>query len=65
VRDPTSITALFDTVKQTYGRLDLLFNNAGTSTRGIPFEELTWEQWSNVVAVNRTGSFLCAQHAFA
>ena len=39
-------------------------NNAGTSTRGIPFEELTYEQWSDVVAVNLTGSFLCAQHAF-
>ena len=41
-----------------------MFNNAGTSTRGIPFEDLTYEQWSNVVAVNLTGSFLCAQHAF-
>ncbi len=64
VSDPASIAALFDAVKQTYGRIDLLFNNAGTSTRGIPFEELTFEQWSNVVAVNLTGSFLCAQHAF-
>jgi NAD(P)-dependent dehydrogenase (short-subunit alcohol dehydrogenase family) len=64
VSDPASITALFDTVKRTYGRIDLLFNNAGTSTRGIPFEDLTFEQWSNVVAVNLTGSFLCAQHAF-
>ena len=43
---PSSIAALFDAVKQTYGRIDLLFNNAGTSTRGIPFEELTFEQWS-------------------
>jgi NAD(P)-dependent dehydrogenase (short-subunit alcohol dehydrogenase family) len=64
VSDPASIAALFDTVKRTYGRIDLLFNNAGTSTRGIPFEDLTYEQWSNVVAVNLTGSFLCAQHAF-
>ena len=64
VADPGSIAALFETVKQTYGRIDLLFNNAGISTRGIPFEELTWEQWLNVVAVNLTGSFLCAQHAF-
>jgi NAD(P)-dependent dehydrogenase (short-subunit alcohol dehydrogenase family) len=55
---------LFDQVKQSCGRIDLLFNNAGISTRGIPFEELTYEQWSNVVAVNLTGSFLCAQHAF-
>jgi NAD(P)-dependent dehydrogenase (short-subunit alcohol dehydrogenase family) len=64
VSDPAAIAALFDAVKTAYGRVDLLFNNAGTSTRGIPFEELTFEQWSNVVAVNLTGSFLCAQHAF-
>ena len=64
VSDPAAIAALFDAVKNTYGRIDLLFNNAGISTRGIPFEELTFEQWSNVVAVNLTGSFLCAQHAF-
>jgi NAD(P)-dependent dehydrogenase (short-subunit alcohol dehydrogenase family) len=61
---PAQIAALFDKVEQTYGRVDLLFNNAGISTRGIPFEDLTLEQWSNVVAVNLTGSFLCAQHAF-
>src|SRR5215472_17780506 len=54
VSDPASIAALFDAVRQTYGRIDLLFNNAGISTRGIPFEDLTWEQWSNVVAVNLT-----------
>jgi len=64
IRDPAQIAALFDAVKRTYGRIDLLFNNAGISTRGIPFEELTYEQWSDVVAVNLTGSFLCAQHAF-
>jgi NAD(P)-dependent dehydrogenase (short-subunit alcohol dehydrogenase family) len=64
VSDPTAIAALFDVVKNTYGHIDLLFNNAGISTRGIPFEDLTFEQWSNVVAVNLTGSFLCAQHAF-
>jgi NAD(P)-dependent dehydrogenase (short-subunit alcohol dehydrogenase family) len=64
VSDPAAIAALFDRVKQTYGRIDLLFNNAGISTRGIPFEELTYEQWTGVVAVNLTGSFLCAQHAF-
>ena len=44
VRDPAAVAALFDRVKQTYGRIDLLFNNAGTSTRGIPFEDLTFEQ---------------------
>jgi NAD(P)-dependent dehydrogenase (short-subunit alcohol dehydrogenase family) len=64
VRDPTAVGALFGRVKETYGRIDLLFNNAGTSTRGIPFEDLTFEQWSDVVATNLTGSFLCAQHAF-
>ena len=64
IRDPAAIAALFDRVRETYGRVDLLFNNAGTSTRGVPFEELTYEQWSDVVATNLTGSFLCAQHAF-
>jgi NAD(P)-dependent dehydrogenase (short-subunit alcohol dehydrogenase family) len=61
---PEQIAALFEKVREAYGRIDLLFNNAGISTRGIPFEELTLEQWSNVVAVNLTGAFLCAQHAF-
>jgi NAD(P)-dependent dehydrogenase (short-subunit alcohol dehydrogenase family) len=64
ISDPAQIASLFDKVKTTFGRIDLLFNNAGISTRGIPFEDLTYEQWSNVVAVNLTGSFLCAQHAF-
>jgi NAD(P)-dependent dehydrogenase (short-subunit alcohol dehydrogenase family) len=64
VSDPASIAALFDAVRATYGRIDLLFNNAGISTRNIPIEDLTLDQWSNVVAVNLTGSFLCAQHAF-
>jgi NAD(P)-dependent dehydrogenase (short-subunit alcohol dehydrogenase family) len=64
VADPAAIASLFERVKETYGRIDLLFNNAGISTRGIPFEDLTYEQWSNVVAVNLTGSFLCAQLAF-
>jgi NAD(P)-dependent dehydrogenase (short-subunit alcohol dehydrogenase family) len=64
VTDPASIASLFDAVKAAYGRIDLLFNNAGISTRNIAFEDLTVEQWSNVVAVNLTGSFLCAQHAF-
>jgi NAD(P)-dependent dehydrogenase (short-subunit alcohol dehydrogenase family) len=64
LRDPAQIAALFDAVKQTYGRVDLLFNNAGISTRNIPFDELTYGQWSDVVAVNLTGAFLCAQHAW-
>ena len=64
VADPAAIAALFDRVKETYGRIDLLFNNAGINARGVEFEDLTYEQWTNVVAVNLTGSFLCAQHAF-
>jgi NAD(P)-dependent dehydrogenase (short-subunit alcohol dehydrogenase family) len=64
IRDPAAIAALFGAVRASYGRIDLLFNNAGTSTRGIPFEDLTFEQWSDVVATNLTGSFLCAQHAW-
>src|SRR5260370_19747694 len=60
VSDPAQIAALFAAVKQTYGRLDLLFNNAGISTRGIPFEDLTYEQWTGVVQANLTASFLCA-----
>ncbi len=64
VSDPASIAALFATVEATYGRIDLLFNNAGISTRNIPIDDLTYDQWSNVVAVNLTGAFLCAQHAF-
>jgi NAD(P)-dependent dehydrogenase (short-subunit alcohol dehydrogenase family) len=51
-------------VQAAYGRIDLLFNNAGISTRNIPIDDLTCEQWSNVVAVNLTGAFLCAKHAF-
>ena len=64
VSDPASIATLFATVEATYGRIDLLFNNAGISTRNIPIDDLTYDQWSNVVAVNLTGAFLCAQHAF-
>src|SRR5260370_12475095 len=64
VADPGAIAALFEAVKGTYGRIDLLFNNAGISTRGIPFEDLTFEQWSNVVPTNLPGSFLCPHHPF-
>jgi len=64
VTDPASVAALFAATKQKFGRLDVLFNNAGTNAPGVPFEELTFEQWTNVVAVNLTGCFLCAQHAF-
>jgi NAD(P)-dependent dehydrogenase (short-subunit alcohol dehydrogenase family) len=64
VADPASVAALFAAAKASFGRLDLLFNNAGTNVPGTPFEDLTAEQWNAVVAVNLTGSFLCAQAAF-
>jgi NAD(P)-dependent dehydrogenase (short-subunit alcohol dehydrogenase family) len=64
VADPASVAALFAATKTAFGRLDLLFNNAGTNVPGTPFEDLTHEQWSAVVAVNLTGCFLCAQAAF-
>ncbi len=63
VADPQSVRALFERIKAAYGRLDLLFNNAGTGV-GSAFEDLTFEQWKSVVDVNLTGSFLCAQGAF-
>jgi NAD(P)-dependent dehydrogenase (short-subunit alcohol dehydrogenase family) len=63
VGDPQSVDALFARIHEAYGRLDLLFNNAGIGVPAIPMEELTYEQWSRIVAVNLTGSFLCAQHA--
>ena len=55
--------ALFERAKERFGRLDLLFNNAGTGAPGIPLEDLTFEQWQNVVNVNLTGVFLCTQEA--
>src|SRR5690606_8629113 len=63
VSDPASVAALFAATKQAFGRLDLLFNNAGTNVPGTLFEDLTAEQWNAVVAVNLTGCFLCAQAA--
>ncbi|MEP3112149.1 SDR family oxidoreductase [Nisaea sp.] len=59
------VDALFDALKKAFGRLDLLFNNAGMGTPAIPMDELTAEQWQAVVDVNLTGSFLCAQRAMA
>src|SRR6266540_2498048 len=64
VTDPDSVRALFAATRNTFGRLDLLFNNAGIGTRGVPLEELTLEQWKAVVDVNLTGAFLCTQQAF-
>jgi NAD(P)-dependent dehydrogenase (short-subunit alcohol dehydrogenase family) len=60
---PESVKALFAAVMEQFSRLDVLFNNAGTGAPAIPMENLTFEQWSTVVAVNLTGPFLCAQEA--
>jgi NAD(P)-dependent dehydrogenase (short-subunit alcohol dehydrogenase family) len=64
VGDPASVRALFDQTWQAFGRLDLLFNNAGTGAPAIPIEELSYEQWMTVVNANLTGAFLCTQQAF-
>lgn len=64
VTDPISVDALFATVADQFGRLDLVFNNAGSGAPAIPLEELTPEQWQGVVNVNLTGVFLCIQAAF-
>ena len=64
VGDPASVQALFSKTKERFGRLDLLFNNAGTSAPPVPLEDLTFEQWKSVVDVNLTGAFLCTQEAF-
>jgi NAD(P)-dependent dehydrogenase (short-subunit alcohol dehydrogenase family) len=64
VSDPASVRQLFVKTRETFGRLDLLFNNAVTGAPPIPLEELTVEQWRRVVDVNLTGAFLCTQAAF-
>jgi len=63
VADPASVAALFAEVKAKFGRLDVLFNNAGVGAPGVNMEELTFEQWKNVVDINLTGVFLCTQEA--
>jgi NAD(P)-dependent dehydrogenase (short-subunit alcohol dehydrogenase family) len=63
VSKPDSVKALFKKTAETFGRLDLLFNNAGTGAPAIPMEDLSFEQWTTVVDVNLTGAFLCAQEA--
>ena len=62
--DTKSVKGLFEETKRSFGRLDLLFNNAGTNAPGVSLEELSFEQWTNVVNVNLTGVFLCTQEAF-
>lgn len=64
VADPASVKALFRAALETFGRLDLVFNNAGTGAPAVPLEDLTVEQWRMVVDVNLTGPFLCTQEAF-
>ncbi len=64
VRDPESVRALFAKTEEVFGRLDVLFNNAGISAPGVPLEDLTVDQWRAVVDTNLTGAFLCTQHAF-
>ena len=63
VGDPDAVAALFAAVEKEFGRLDLLFNNAGVNAPGIPMEDLTYAQWKMVVDANLTGAFLCAQGA--
>ena len=64
ISDPASVRALFARTVETFGRLDLLFNNAGANVPGVLLEDLTIEQWQKVVATNLTGTFLCTQEAF-
>ena len=64
VGNPDSVNALFAQIKDKFGRLDVLVNNAGVSGMGMNFEDIGFEQWQNIVNINLTGSFLCAQGAF-
>ncbi|MEP9376136.1 SDR family oxidoreductase [Aquabacter sp. CN5-332] len=63
VTDPASVKALFEAVKARFGRLDVLFNNAGTGARAVPMYELSYNEWKKVVDTNLTGPFLCTQEA--
>jgi NAD(P)-dependent dehydrogenase (short-subunit alcohol dehydrogenase family) len=65
VTDPESVHALFARTKESFGRLDLLFNNAGQGAPPLPLEDLSYEQWKSAVDVNLTGAFLCTQQAFS
>jgi NAD(P)-dependent dehydrogenase (short-subunit alcohol dehydrogenase family) len=65
IANPEAVTILFEAVERGFGRLDLLFNNAGTNAPAVPLDELTYEQWKAVVDVNLTGAFLCARGAYS
>jgi NAD(P)-dependent dehydrogenase (short-subunit alcohol dehydrogenase family) len=65
IRDPESVSALFTRTRETFGRVDVLFNNAGVVAPGVSLENLTIDQWRAVVDTNLTGAFLCTQQAFA
>ena len=64
VGDPGAVDALFAKTEERFGRLDVLFNNAGTNVPSVPLDELTYEQWKTVVDINLTGVFLCTRAAF-
>ncbi|MCB1499501.1 MAG: SDR family oxidoreductase [Bauldia sp.] len=64
VGTPAGVTEVFNAIKSTFGRLDVLFNNAGTTVPGVPIEDVTFEHWQQIVAVNLTAAFLCTQQAF-
>ena len=64
VTDPDSVRRLFSGIQEKYGRLDVLFNNAGVSAPGLLLEDLTFDHWQNVISTNLTGVFLCTQAAF-
>lgn len=64
ISDPEAVRALFAATAERFGRLDVLFNNAGVAVRGAPLEELTFDEWKTIVDVNLTGAFLCTQQAF-
>lgn len=64
VRDAASVDSLFGTIERTYGRLDVLFNNAGVNAPAVPMDELPVETWTNLINTNVTGVFLCARAAF-